>query len=258
VVAAGAGPARGRRDCGGNQRPTEGGYMTEENVTIVLADDHAPTRAGVRLALEDAGFTIAAEVASADAAVEETLRHRPSLCLLDLYMPGGGISAARRIRDEAPETKIVILTVSPTDSDLFEALVAGASGYLLKDTSAARLPEALQAVLDGEAALPRILERRLIEEFRSRETRQRISRRRFRPRRHGAGADLTTREWEVLELIAEHLPTMVVAQRLGISDVTVRRHISSTVHKLGVADRESAVELLRGESLTGWPEVSES
>ena len=88
--------------------------MTQESVTVVLADDHAPTRAGVRLVLENAGFTVAAEVASADAAVEETLRHRPSLCLLDLYMPGGGMAAARRIRDEAPETKIVILTVSRT------------------------------------------------------------------------------------------------------------------------------------------------
>ena len=227
--------------------------MTEESLTVVLADDHAPTRAGVRLALENAGFTVAAEVGSADAAVEETLRHRPSLCLLDLYMPGGGLSAARRIRDEAPETKIVILTVSPTDGDLFEALVAGASGYLLKDASADRLPAALRAVVEGEVALPRAFERRLIEEFRSRELGPSAPPRRFRLRRHGPGSELTTREWEVLELIADHLPTTVVARRLGISEVTVRRHISSAVHKLGVADRDGAVELLSGESHTGWP-----
>jgi DNA-binding NarL/FixJ family response regulator len=227
--------------------------VTEESVTVVLADDHAPTRAGVRLALENAGFTVAAEVGSADAAVEETLRHRPSLCLLDLSMPGGGLSAARRIRDEAPETKIVILTVSPTDGDLFEALVAGASGYLLKDASADRLPAALRAVVEGEVALPRVFERRLIEEFRSRELGPSAPRRRFRFQRHALGSVLTTREWEVLELIAEHLPTTVVARRLGISEVTVRRHISSAVHKLGVADREGAVEMLSGESHTGWP-----
>jgi DNA-binding NarL/FixJ family response regulator len=227
--------------------------VTEESLTIVLADDHAPTRAGVRLALEDAGFTVAAEVGTADAAVEETLRHQPALCLLDLYMPGGGLSAARRIRNEAPGTKIVILTVSPTDSDLFEALVAGASGYLLKDASAERLPAALRAVVKGEAALPRVFERRLIEEFRSREPGPSVRRRRFRSRRQRLGFELTTREWEVLELIAEHLPTTVVARRLGISEVTVRRHISSAVHKLGVADREGAVELLSGESHTGWP-----
>jgi DNA-binding NarL/FixJ family response regulator len=231
----------------------EGGDVTEESLTVVLADDHAPTRAGVRLALENAGFTVAAEVGSADAAVEETLRHRPSLCLLDLYMPGGGLSAARRIRDEAPETKVVILTVSPTDGDLFEALVAGASGYLLKDASADRLPAALRAVVEGEVALPRTFERLLIEEYRSRDLGPSALPRRFRLRRHGLGSELTTREWEVLELIADHLPTTVVARRLGISEVTVRRHISSAVHKLGVADRDGAVALLSGESHTGWP-----
>jgi DNA-binding NarL/FixJ family response regulator len=236
----------------------EGGDVTEESLTVVLADDHAPTRAGVRLSLESAGFTIAAEVGSADAAVEETLRHRPALCVLDLYMPGGGLSAARRISAEAPETKIVILTVSPTDADLFEALVAGASGYLLKDASAERLPAALRAVVRGEAALPRVFERRLIEAFRSRGLDPSVPRRRFRARRHGLGSRLTTREWEVLELIAEHLPTTVVARQLDISEITVRRHISSAVHKLGVADREAAVALLSEESGTGWPAGSSS
>jgi DNA-binding NarL/FixJ family response regulator len=238
----------------------EGGDVIEESLTVVLADDHAPTRAGVRLVLESAGFTVVAEVGSADAAVEETLRHRPALCLLDLYMPGGGLSAAGRISSEAPETKIVMLTVSPTDSDLFEALVAGVSGYLLKDASAERLPAALRAVLKGEAALPRVFERRLIEEFRSRELGPASRRRRFRVRGHGhdLGSKLTPREWEVLELIGEHLPTTVVARQLGISEVTVRRHISSAVHKLGVADREAAIALLSGQSHTGWPAGSSS
>jgi DNA-binding NarL/FixJ family response regulator len=232
--------------------------VTDESLTVVIADDHAPTRAGVRMVLENAGFRVAAEVSSADAAVEETLRHRPSVCLLDVYMPGGGLSAARRIRDEAPETKIVMLTVSPTGSDIFEAIAAGASGYLLKDASAERLPRALRAVVGGEAALPRTLERRLIEEFRARDLGPSGPRRRFHPRRRRLGVELTAREWEVLELIAEHLSTTVVARRLGISDVTVRRHISSAVHKLGVADREGAVALLSGESDTGWPQGSAS
>lgn len=227
--------------------------MTEKRLTVVLADDHAATRAGVRLALESPAFTVLAEVGTADAAIEATLRHRPSLCLLDLYMPGGGIAAARRIRDEAPETKIVILTVSPTDSDLFEALVAGASGYLLKDASPDRLPMALRAVVNGEAALPRVFEKRLIDEFRARELRGPGRRRRLRFQRQTLGSTLTAREWEVLELLAEDLPTTLVANRLGISEVTVRRHISSAVHKLGADDREGAIELLGGESRTGWP-----
>ena len=109
-----------------------------------------------------------AEVATADAAVAEAIALHPDLCLLDLYMPGGGIDATRRIHDEVPETKIVVLTVSTSDDDVFEAMVAGASGYLLKNTSAERLPAALLGILGGEAALPRALGRRLIDEFRAR------------------------------------------------------------------------------------------
>jgi DNA-binding NarL/FixJ family response regulator len=224
----------------------------EETARVVLADDHVPTRAGVRLALEGKGFKIVAEVGTAEAAVEEALRHRPDLCLLDLLMPGGGIPATERIHAELPETKIVILTVSPNEKDLFEAVLAGASGYILKDASPARLPLVLRGVLAGEGALPRTLERRLIEEFRAREFSQ-SRRRRFIPRRRGLAAELTTREWEVLELISDHLPTTVIARRLGISEVTVRRHISSVMHKLDVPNRASAVRLLSHE---GWSEGS--
>ena len=211
-------------------------------IRVVLADDHVPTRAGVRLALEASGFTILAECADADTAVAEALRHRPDLILLDLYMPGGGLAATRLIRERVPETTIVVLTASPSDEDRFEALVAGASGYLLKDTSAERLPAALRSVLAGEAAVPRAVEKRLIEEFRA--LRDLDSGRFDLPRRAGPGGGLTDRESEVLNLIAEGLSTPVVARRLGISDVTVRRHISSAVHKLGATDRRNAVERL--------------
>jgi two-component system, NarL family, nitrate/nitrite response regulator NarL len=216
---------------------------------VVLADDHVPTRAGVRMALEGEGFVIVAEVAGADAAVDAAMQHRPDLCLLDLYMPGGGgIQATARIHAELPETKIVVLTVSQNEQDLFDALLAGASGYILKDVSPTRLPEVLRGVLAGEAALPRNLEGRLIEEFRASELRER-GRRRFVPRRRGAPAQLTTREWQVLDLISSQLPTTVVAQRLGISETTVRRHISSVMQKLDVPNRASAVQLVNRE---GW------
>jgi two-component system nitrate/nitrite response regulator NarL len=215
---------------------------------VVLADDHVPTRAGVRMALEGEGFAIVAEVASADAAVDAARQHRPDLCLLDVYMPGGGIAAAARIHAESPETKIVVLTVSQNERDLFDALLAGASGYILKDVSPTRLPDVLRGVLAGEAALPRNLEGRLIEEFRARELPDR-GRRRFVPRRRGAPAQLTTREWEVLDLISSQLPTTVVAQRLGITETTVRRHISSVMQKLDVPNRASAVRLVTRE---GW------
>ena len=220
--------------------------MTE--ATVVLADDHAATRAGVRAALEDGGYTVVGEAATADGAVEEVRRHRPDLCLLDLSMPGGGIGAAQRISEEMPKTKIVILTVSPSEDDLVDAVMAGASGYVLKDTSAARFPQLLRSVLEGEVALPRSFERRLVEELRAREARATGRRRRFLPRGRSRGADLTDREWEVMELLATPLPTPVVALRLGISEVTVRRHISSAVRKLGAVNRAGAVDVLQREA----------
>jgi DNA-binding NarL/FixJ family response regulator len=224
--------------------------MTEQ--TVVLADDHSATRAGVRTALEDGGFVVVGEASTAETAVEQVRLHRPAACLLDLSMPGGGINAAQRISEEMPETKILVLTVSPSEDDLLEAVIAGASGYVLKDTSAARLPQVLRSVLGGEVALPRLFERRLVEELRARQPYS-TRRRRFLPRRHSRGADLTDREWEVMELIATPLPTTVVALRLGISEVTVRRHISSAVRKLGAHDRAGALDVLQreAEAVTG-------
>lgn len=222
--------------------------MTRDRVTVVLAGDHAPTRLGIRLALERVGHSVVAEVATADAAVEAALASRPSICLLDLADADDRISACRRVRERLPNTKTVVLVSEPTSPDMFEALVSGASGYLAKTISSQSLAAALAAVLEGEATLPRNLEARLIEEFRSRE-RGALRGPRFRPSR--PGADLTARESQVLELIAERLPTVVVAQRLGISEVTVRRHVSSAMNKLGVADRSSAVALLQRERRIG-------
>jgi DNA-binding NarL/FixJ family response regulator len=203
---------------------------------VVIADDHVPTRAGIRAALEDHGFEVVAETGTASAAVEAALRERPDICLLDIHMPGNGIAAAAQIGAALPGTAIVMLTVSTTDEDLFDALKAGASGYLLKDIDPARLPKALEGVLDGEAALPRKLAARLIDEFRRREHHRSPLRER--------GAELTAREWEVLELLQQGLKTGEIASRLFISRGTVRTHIAATVKKLRVPDRDGAIRLL--------------
>jgi DNA-binding NarL/FixJ family response regulator len=216
----------------------------DRSATVLVADDHAATKAGIRLALEGQGFEIVAEVSSADAAVAEAVAHQPDLCLLDLYMPGGGIEATRRIHREVPESKLVVLTVSASEDDVLDALMAGAAGYLLKDISAERLPAALHAILEGEAAVPRAVGRRLIEELRARPS-SGWEGPRFARRQRGR-PELTAREWEVLQLLAERLSTAAVGQRLGISEITVRRHISSIMHKLGVRSRASAVQLLSG------------
>jgi DNA-binding NarL/FixJ family response regulator len=206
------------------------------SVRVVIADDHAPTRMGVRLSLEEAGFEVCAEAASATAAVEACTEHRPDVALLDIHMPGNGISAARKVSASLPDTAVVMLTVSRDDADLFEALRAGARGYLLKDIDPDRLALALQGVLDGEAALPRNLVARLMDEFRGRASSRPV----------GALSQLTTREWETLELMREGLPTAEIAARLYVSPVTVRTHVSAILRKLNVSDRDAAIRLADG------------
>jgi len=205
---------------------------------ILIADDHPATRAGVRAALEGSKFTICAEEADAMSAIDAALEVNPDICLLDIHMPGNGIVAAKEIRSALPSCAIVMLTVSGNDDDLFAALRAGAQGYLLKDTDPARLPHALDGILAGEAALPRTLVARVLEEFRGRASRRRL------PIRQG-GPELTAREWEVLELMGEGFSTAEIAERLFISAVTVRTHVAAILRKLQVADRKAAISLLQ-------------
>jgi DNA-binding NarL/FixJ family response regulator len=213
---------------------------SERAIRILLADDHPPTRAGVRYTLEHAGMEICAEVGDAQSAVEAAIREKPDLCLLDVHMPGSGIAATRAITDALPDTSVVMLTVSRDDNDLFDALRAGASGYLLKDMDPDRLPNALEAVLAGEAALPRTLLIKVMDEFRERGRRRRLT---ISGKR---GADLTDREWEVLHLLRDGASTAEIAQRLFVSQATVRSHVAAILKKLKVPDRRAAIQLLDG------------
>jgi DNA-binding NarL/FixJ family response regulator len=205
-------------------------------VTVVVADDHAPTRLGIRLALEDDGFAVVGEAATADGAATLARELKPQVCLLDVHMPGNGITAAREIGRDLPGTTVVMLTVSRDDADLFDAIRAGASGYLLKDIDPDRLPHALRGVLDGEAALPRGLVMRLMAEFRDRDDRH-VGR--------GRGARLTAREWEILTLLARGCSTAEIAAQLFVGAVTVRTHVAAILHKLQVPDRAAAVRMYR-------------
>jgi DNA-binding NarL/FixJ family response regulator len=209
---------------------------------VVIADDHVPTRAGVRMALERHGFVVCAEESSGPAAVAATLREQPDVCLLDVHMPGSGITAAAEISERLPATAVVMLTVSRDDADLFDALKAGARGYLLKDTSPDRLGIALESVLKGEAALPRTLVARLVDEFRVRSRRSTFG----LVRR--SSADLTSREWQVLDLMAKGRSTAEIAAELFVSKTTVRRHVGSILKKLSVKTRAEAVRAARERS----------
>jgi DNA-binding NarL/FixJ family response regulator len=205
---------------------------------IVIADDHPQLRGRIREALEAGGFEVCAEAATGAAAVRLAQEHHPDIVLLDIHMPGSGIRAAGEITRLLPEIAVVMLTVSREDADLFASLQAGASGYLLKDTDPARLPAALLGVLSGEAAIPRTLVARILDEFRT-TGRSRLG------RKAKIAARLTSREWEVMELLGEGLGTDEVAQRLFLSQTTVRVHISSVLRKLRVKDRQAAIDLLR-------------
>ncbi len=207
-----------------------------EPLRVVIADDHHLTRVGVRLALERGGFVVCAEAEDAASAVAAAEREQPDICLLDIQMPGSGIHAAEAIAQLVPDAAVVMLTVSRSDRDLFDALRAGAFGYLLKDMDPERLPLALHGVLEGEAALPRHLVALVIEEFRERGRRRPLLKKR--------GVVLTNREWEVLELMSQGLTTFEIADRLFVEPVTVRTHVSAILKKLHVSSRKEALQLI--------------
>jgi DNA-binding NarL/FixJ family response regulator len=206
--------------------------------TIVIADDHPAIRLGVRMALTRGGFSVVAEAADRDGAVSAVLRERPDVCLLDVRMPGGGIEAAHRLARDAPSTLVVMLTVSESTDDVLAALRAGAVGYLPKDTSPDRLPAALCGVLKGEAALPRALVGLVLHRFRD------YTAAAADPVRVGE-VELTARESEILRMMRSGLTTAEIGDILALSPVTVRRHISAGVAKLGVADRTAAIQAIK-------------
>jgi DNA-binding NarL/FixJ family response regulator len=208
-------------------------------IRVLLADDHEPTRKDVRSALEaDEDIVVCAEAADAPGAVEAALREQPDVCLLDVHMPGGGIAAVWEIAARCPGTRIVMLSISSEDTDLFGALRAGADGYLLKDMESARIPFALKDVLGGKAALPRALTARILEEFRDTAPR-------WRSVDLGNSQErLTSREWEVVALLRRGMTTRQIAKRLVLTPATVRTHVAAAVRKLGVADRDSLLHEL--------------
>jgi DNA-binding NarL/FixJ family response regulator len=210
------------------------------SATVVVADDHPPTRAGIRAALERGGFVVCGEASTAQAAIDVVSRERPDVCMLDIHMPGNGLRAATMIREASPGTAVVMLTVSAQVDDLFQALCSGAVGYLLKDTRPDDLPDLLRAVLDGEAVLAPALVRRMVTAFRDRGQPGKLF-------TGGGEVRLSSREWEVLELMHEGLSTAQIAERLFVSKVTVRSHVGSILRKLHVPDRQAAVRLYRGE-----------
>jgi DNA-binding NarL/FixJ family response regulator len=205
--------------------------------SVLIADDHVGLRSVIRPLLERNGFYVCGEVGDASAAIDSAIQNEPDLCLIDIKMPGNGIAATAAITASVPATRVVILTVSRTDADLFRAIQAGAVGYVLKDDSLRDLTPALRRVMKGEALISGELMTRILGEFRLRGKRYPGSRRRDK--------QLTPREWEVLEHLSMGLTTSEIALRIGVQDVTVRTHISTMLKKYHVSSRQAALRLYR-------------
>jgi DNA-binding NarL/FixJ family response regulator len=208
-------------------------------VRVLVADDTTAARAGIKRAIEPHGLQVVGEASNADDAVRLALALEPDVCVIAVDLPGSGVEVTRAINQALPDTKIVMMSATARDEDLLEALRAGADGYLLMSTPANRLPHAIRGVTQGEAALPRAMTRRLILELRERGMRRRVL---IHPDQ--AEVELTAREFEVFQRLRRHEGTAQIASRLGISQVTVRRHVASVLHKLGAPNRRRAIEML--------------
>jgi DNA-binding NarL/FixJ family response regulator len=207
---------------------------------VVLAEEHPTLRAAVRNVLEADGFVVCGEAEDAAESLRVVLRERPDICLVGLRMKGEALRMIASITDEqaGTGTVMIVLTASRSTESMIAAIRAGATGYLLKEMNPERIPAAVRGVLNGEAAMPRTLVIRLIREI------QRLGRGPMLNGERGL-VELTPRQWEVLTLMSDGFSTAEIAERLLVSPVTVRRHVSAMLDKLAVADRESAIALLR-------------
>ncbi len=206
---------------------------------IVLADDHVLFRKGVAavLALRP-DLKVVGEASDAREAIEVAKAATPDVILMDLRMPGGsGLEATRAIKAQWPQIKIIVLTVSDTDRDLFEAIKSGADGYVLKNIQPAQLFEMLEGLQRGEAPIDGVLAAKILKEFREPDTSLAEGQ---------AGNELTPRERQVLELLVRGLTNRQIAAELSIAEDTVRAHVRVILEKLHLQNRiQAAVYAVR-------------
>lgn len=201
---------------------------------IVIADDHTLFRDSLRGLLEAQGLEVAGEAGSGEEALELARRVTPDVVLMDLAMPGaGGLAATRAIRAELPGVKVVVLTASSEDEDLFDAIKAGAEGFLVKDLPAGSFIALLEGVMRGEPALTPQLARKVLAE---------LARPKGRSEQVKDPDALTARELEVLETMVEGVTTnRDLARRLGVSENTIKFHVRNILDKLHLHNRAQVV-----------------
>lgn len=216
--------------------------MSEGPIRVVLADDHPMVRYGIAAVLAgEPDLDLVGEATDGDGLVALVEQTRPDVVLTDLAMPGvGGVEAIGRIRTAMPELPVLVLTMHADDESVFAAMRAGARGYLIKGAEADELLRAIKSVVAGEAVYGAAVADRLVAFFTG-----------AHQNAPPAFPELTPREREVLELMASGLRNHAIAQRLGLSEKTVRNHVSSVLVKLQVSDRTSAALKAREQGLGG-------
>ena len=204
--------------------------------TVLIVDDQALVRVGLRKILESDGeTTVVGEAGDGEDAVAAARRLQPDVVLMDIRMPVlDGIEATRRIIRARPETRVLILTTFGLDGYVYDALHAGASGFMLKDAPPEEIVAAVRIVASGDALLAPTVTRAVIDEF---ARRQPVA----APVLPPAVADLTPREREVLDLLARGLSNPEICQKLVISEATAKTHVARILQKLGLRDRVQAV-----------------
>ena len=209
-------------------------------VRVLLADDQALLRSGFRMVLEEEeGIEVVGEAADGDEAVARTLEMSPDVVLMDVRMPGSdGIEATRRIVEQRPATRVLILTTFDLDEYAFSALRYGASGFLLKDVQPAELVAAIRSVADGDAVLAPGVTRRLLDTYARRLPDLRPG---TDPAQDQGLALLTEREVEILVEVAGGLSNQEIAAKLFLAEATVKTHLGRILLKLGLRDRVQAV-----------------
>jgi DNA-binding NarL/FixJ family response regulator len=198
---------------------------------ILIVDDHPITRGGLKTALATSDeVEVVGEASSGEEAVEAVAELKPEVVFMDVRMPGmGGIEATRIIREESPQTKVILFTVDESRQVIGDAIQAGVSGYLLKDVSAQELVNAARLALEDKAVIHPSLTRAFIEEVQYADRRPE--------------APLSRRETEILQMVAYGSTTKEVAHDLGISPHTVKTHLERIFEKLGANDRAQAVAI---------------
>lgn len=204
-------------------------------VRVLVCDDHVVFRRGLGLVLEtEPDVEVVGEAADTEAAVASALELEPDVVLMDLRMPGGGgIEATNRIRAELPATKVIVLTVSDDDEDLFEAVKAGAVGYLLKEVSIEEVGDAVRTVAAGHSLLSPAMTAKLLGGFADLANQA-------GGRSPGPIGELTERELQALQGIARGLSNRAIAVELGIAENTVKNHVRGVLEKLHVSSRTEA------------------